>query len=159
MRIIASQRKPEASEELGRTRVAGKRWDAEAMKELQRPVRRSTTPKPEAVPDDTTEVKIKDDFNADANSKSNPGSDSTTDTSTAAAVTNLEPAPPPRIAKPFRPWTVAPAEEEAVLPDQQEEESGAGEGSKFKYEYEYECECECRSVQDEFGRPVTNSPT
>jgi D-glycero-D-manno-heptose 1,7-bisphosphate phosphatase len=39
VRIIASQRKPEASEEISRTRVAGKRWDAEAMAKLQQPGR------------------------------------------------------------------------------------------------------------------------
>lgn len=49
VRIIASQRKPEASEEISRTRIAGKRWDAEAMAKLQkkgRPPRTSTKPEP-----------------------------------------------------------------------------------------------------------------
>ena len=63
VRIIASQRKPEASEEISRTRIAGKRWDAEAMSKLQkqgRPPRKesadvetqvaATAPPPEAPP-------------------------------------------------------------------------------------------------------------
>ncbi|MEM8739625.1 MAG: HAD family hydrolase, partial [Planctomycetota bacterium] len=37
VRIIASQRKPEASDEISRTRIAGKRWDAQAMAKLQEP--------------------------------------------------------------------------------------------------------------------------
>ncbi|MEM9882654.1 MAG: HAD family hydrolase [Planctomycetota bacterium] len=48
VRVIASQRKPEAAEAVSRARIAGKRWDAEAMAELQASPRKDVEPGPEA---------------------------------------------------------------------------------------------------------------
>ncbi|MEL7087283.1 MAG: HAD-IIIA family hydrolase [Planctomycetota bacterium] len=53
VRIVASQRKPEASEEISRTRIAGKRWDAEAMAKLQKQGRAPKTETPPAATEDT----------------------------------------------------------------------------------------------------------
>ncbi|MEM7626785.1 MAG: HAD-IIIA family hydrolase [Planctomycetota bacterium] len=102
VRIIASQRKPEASEEISRTRIAGKRWDAEAMAKLQkqgRPPRKSepekdiaeTVSEPEspetvvapAEPDRTPET-----------AQDSPGSGSETPATTNGNAT-----------RPFVPWT------------------------------------------------------
>ncbi|MEO0514481.1 MAG: HAD-IIIA family hydrolase [Planctomycetota bacterium] len=110
VRIIASQRKPEASEEISRTRIAGKRWDAEAMAKLQQP-----RAKPEAKPEAHPAAEVK------APSKPKPDADANDDPPASAApeATHAAPADPPTSAteslangyaaspptRPFVPWT------------------------------------------------------
>jgi D-glycero-D-manno-heptose 1,7-bisphosphate phosphatase len=105
VRIIASQRKPEASEDISRTRIAGKRWDAEAMAELQKKGR--SKPPPEAADD------VKDDPPPTEPDKSEAprACDSPQTISPTTATLALPPdAPPtnsaaPKAARPFVPWT------------------------------------------------------
>lgn len=104
VRIIASQRKPESSDQISQTRIAGKRWDAEAMAKLQsqgrKPAAASEKPAGDAVAPDTDSPEATD--TADADSKPTP---------------TPTPVPPRRHTsaqgRPFVPWTKARPLEEA----------------------------------------------
>ncbi|MEM1109919.1 MAG: HAD-IIIA family hydrolase [Planctomycetota bacterium] len=107
VRIIASQRKPEASEEISRTRIAGKRWDAEAMAKLQQPRAKAeseaptaeTADPPEEQPEESKpEAAVENHADPEEKTQAVPKSNGST-TPTSAA-------------RPFVPWTKqAPPEE------------------------------------------------
>ena len=138
VRIIASQRKPEAGEELGRVRVAGKRWDAEAMKALQRPVRRrpppgepdpgpAPTPDPEwpgapvpPVPEPDPSPPVEP---GPAATPSQPQAGGVTVTAVAVDAGTAAATRPPR---PFRPWTVGPPEADEPAPATRPPRAGNG---------------------------------
>ncbi|MEM9418189.1 MAG: HAD-IIIA family hydrolase [Planctomycetota bacterium] len=102
VRIIASQRKPEASEEISRTRIAGKRWDAEAMAKLQQP-RAKAPEKPEA---EASAPEPKEPESVGASPVSEPPADQATTaeaTNGDTAASNGSSAAVP--SRPFVPWT------------------------------------------------------
>lgn len=100
VRIIASQRKPEASEEISRTRIAGKRWDAEAMTKLQQP--RAVKPEVETPPTAATKPGPAAEGIPDVEDKKAtpvvPPADESQHSAKAATT------PPP--ARPFVPWAL-----------------------------------------------------
>ncbi len=108
VRIIASQRKPEASEEISRTRIAGKRWDAEAMAKLQQP-RAKPEPPPQpniAPPTDEAQASAKPDAHSDAEPTSPaPVVVSLPTSAPAPAVGSADTGKPASSARPFVPWT------------------------------------------------------
>ncbi len=124
VRIIASQRKPEAGEELGRVRVAGKRWDAEAMKALQRPVRRRPPPgEPPPTPDpESPDAPLGPAFEPDPSPPVEPGPAPSPSQPQAAGASSMSTAVDagtavtPRPPRPFRPWTVGPPEADEPAP-------------------------------------------
>lgn len=143
VRIIASQRKPEASEDISRTRIAGKRWDAEAMAKLQQP-RAKAEAKPEANPEATpaAEVKAPSNPKPDASAAADPSAPAPSKTIPAAPADSPHPAaeplanakasPPP--ARPFVPWTKQAAPGAAVAtprePASKQNESAPVEAAK-----------------------------
>lgn len=87
VRIIASQRKPEAAEQANRKHVTGKRWDAEAMSKLQQP----RPSKPDELPPPS-----------EASTAADTPTPSARPTTPPVSATPLA-VPPP--ARPFVPWT------------------------------------------------------
>ena len=109
VRIIASQRKPEASEEISRTRIAGKRWDAQAMAELQKQGRRPPV-EGEASAGSGVEPAAKSDGpSADEQVAEQASADGIEPVATAAPLRlpGQTPAGPggEKVNRPFVPWT------------------------------------------------------
>ncbi|MEM9914202.1 MAG: HAD-IIIA family hydrolase [Planctomycetota bacterium] len=125
VRIIASQRKPEASEEISRTRIAGKRWDAEAMAKLQQPRAKASSPpaaetdtqSPPAVEDEPTDDQV-----SPPEAKPEPASRENTPVEVSAISgppSKGSAAPSP--ARPFVPWTKQSPPEDAIEPEPEPE--------------------------------------
>jgi len=120
VRIIASQRKPEASEEISRTRIAGKRWDAEAMAKLQQPRAKTESSAEEQTAADKNNPSPEDPPAAEESAPRPPTASAKTQNGKAASPQTSKPAdaasshtPPVR---PFVPWTKQAPPQDAVEP-------------------------------------------
>jgi D-glycero-D-manno-heptose 1,7-bisphosphate phosphatase len=107
VRIIASQRAPEAAEQVSQTRVAGKRWDAASMAALQKP-----RPKPMTQSTGSDEESPKSDPDAEAEPNTHtvdtsPQAEASVELQQPEAEPSLfeKPTPQAKPARPFRPWT------------------------------------------------------
>lgn len=119
VRIIASQRKPEASEEISRTRIAGKRWDAEAMAKLQQP-RAKAEAKPASPSKDASKAKAEPaDEKRAASGVIQPEAKPAEAVKPAPSSAEQKPASPP--ARPFVPWSKQAPPEETVAPEPEPE--------------------------------------
>ncbi|MEM1447323.1 MAG: HAD hydrolase-like protein, partial [Planctomycetota bacterium] len=129
VRIIASQRKPEASEEISRTRIAGKRWDAEAMAKLQQPRAKASSP-PAAETDTQSPPAVEDEPADDQVSTPEAKSESVPRDNTSVEV-SAPSGPPskgnalPSPARPFVPWTKQSPPEDATEPEPEKQSPSA----------------------------------
>lgn len=132
VRIIASQRKPEASEEISRTRIAGKRWDAEAMAKLQQP--RAAKPEAEASPSAASKPDPESTPPETSVNEKQPGSPEAPSSGGGQASAKVVTAAPP--ARPFVPWSqqapAAPEETSESAPDTASEASPLPESTSAR---------------------------
>ncbi|MBB6430933.1 D-glycero-alpha-D-manno-heptose-1,7-bisphosphate 7-phosphatase [Algisphaera agarilytica] len=128
VRIIASQRKPEASEEISRTRIAGKRWDAEAMAKLQQPRAKTPSAEPESADPPAKESEPADPASPSAEAESSESPKVEMVSQVEASSTSSTSSQP---ARPFVPWTKqAPPEELTEAEPSAEADAPSGTASQ-----------------------------